>query len=67
MKFAIATKQNGNSGEEEYLCEESGGDCYTDDIGYAILADSVEQLPERMLGEYTVAVDDSDGMEVMDS
>ncbi len=64
MKFAIASKHNG---EEEYLQEESGDNCYTDDIGYAITTDLIEELPARKLGEYVVAVDDSDGLEVVES
>jgi hypothetical protein len=66
VKFAIAKANHGN---EEYLRETHGDDCYTDDIGNAILLEFAVETADLQLqkGEYFVTVDDSDGLSVIDS
>lgn len=64
MKYAIAMKQ----GEyEEYMQELGGDDCFSDDIGNAILFHNWRNIPFNALehGDYIVKVDDEDGIHVI--
>lgn len=63
-KYAIAIQINGC---EEYMRELHGDDCYTDDIGHAILFDSPNGIPSIEGDEYIVEVEDDeeDGMYVV--
>lgn len=61
IMFAVAI--DGENGEE-YLMQESGDDCFTDDIGCAILYDTVEDFPEYVEGEYYVKVRVSEDNEI---
>jgi hypothetical protein len=63
-KYAIAIAING---PEEYMRQHYGSDCYTDDIGHAILFDSNNDVPPTEGEEYIVEVEDDeeDGLYVI--
>lgn len=51
-----------NEEKEEYLREVYGDDCFTDDIGNAILFERIHELPNLNMGEYLVrVVEDEEG------
>lgn len=59
MKILYAIAKLTNNGED-YLREECGDDCYTDDIGNAIISDNISCLPELQPGEYFVIVEEDE-------
>ena len=64
LKYAIATDINGL---EEYMHQQHGDDCYTDDIGHAILFNFAKNVPLNEPHEYIVEVenDQEGGMYVI--
>lgn len=61
--YAIAI--NGINGEE-YMRETNGDDCFTDDIGHALLYEFVGEIPPLANDiEYIVKVRDDDGLTVI--
>jgi len=44
------------NGKEEYLRELTGDDCFSDDLGHAIIYENRNTIPSLGLGEYVVEV-----------
>jgi hypothetical protein len=57
MEYAIATQ--GINGEE-YMREPHGDDCFTDDIGLAILYKELIEMPSLRNIDYVVLVDNDE-------
>jgi hypothetical protein len=53
IMYAVALLVNE---KEEYLRELSGDDCFSDDIGNAIIYESKDKAPALELGEYIIRV-----------
>ncbi|KQN96899.1 hypothetical protein [Paenibacillus sp. Leaf72] len=56
-KYTVAMDTNGS---EEYMRAKYGDDCFTDNIGNAVLFDTLEELPELAAHEYVVYVEEDD-------
>lgn len=63
-RYAVALLVNES---EEYLRKLHGDDCFTDDIGCAMLFDAVKEIPILEMREYIVEVEDDveDGIYVV--
>ncbi|OUS73009.1 hypothetical protein B1748_23670 [Paenibacillus sp. MY03] len=59
MRFAIASKANG---WEEYMCEQQGLDCFSDDLGSALLFYNWRNIPFHVLEptDYIVKVEEDE-------
>lgn len=59
MKYAIAQKKNE---QEEYLQEYFGSDCFSDDIGHAILFRNWRDIPSNVVDptDYIVKVEEDE-------
>jgi hypothetical protein len=55
--YAVALLVNG---KEEYLRELSGDDCFSDDIGNAIIYKSKDETPTLGLDEYIIKIIEDD-------